>query len=784
MIYKFLKLIFRNALKHKLVYIISLFGLIIGFCFSILAFYYINYEIGYERMHENRGRISRLACKVKTPESEDRVALLFFPIGPELKENFPEIAEFVRFRDIGRTEIRVSNEVFEEDNYYLVDESVFKVFSYKFLQGNSENALDVPGRVVLSYTLAKKYFGTQNSIGKTILINKKSYEVTGVIEDIPSNSDLKIQALVSFDNLDNKDWFDQEYYTFLMFNQKSDNEFVKQFEKKMEQVADTRYNSVFQEQKMEMNFQFYLQSLTSLHFQDEIMFDTPKGNPKLMYTLGIVTFLILMISIFNYINLFISQSIKNRDQTAIMMFIGCDRKLIVFKFIIETAVIFTIAFIVAFIIALLLVPSLNNFAFIKIDISHIFYYKNILIIVLIIIVLALISTIYQSVFLSSYSKISNFKEKNSLLLRKVFLGFQFLVSIIMIVGALVISSQITFMKNMDTGLDLKNVYLLNLDKQININKLSSFKSELMKYPEIEKVSLANENLIPFLEEIPRDNMSIEKDTTMVETVVNFLMIDDNFLDLLKIDLIAGNNFSNRNVQGDNNGIIINERMVKTMGLKKPEDAIGKRINFMFNGKVIGVVKDFNYESLNFDLEPLVLVNSFGEEVLGTFMIKTKNVKSVKKIWLDYFPDNKFEYQSYTDFYNNLYKKDQKNMKLIIYLTLITILLSCSGLFAMSAYTFQIKLKEFGIRKIFGADKGNLALAFLKTFSVPILVSLIIAVPLSFEIANRWLQTYSYRIELTICLFVISIIISVLIFGVVVSYYIIKTFKMNPIDTIR
>jgi putative ABC transport system permease protein len=271
---------------------------------------------------------------------------------------------------------------------------------------------------------------------------------------------------------------------------------------------------------------------------------------------------------------------------------------------------------------------------------------------------------------------------------------------------------------------------------------------------------------------------------MVEMVSNFLMIDDNFLDLLKIDLIAGNNFSNKNVQGDNNGIIINERMVKTMGLKKPEDAIGKRINFMFNGKVIGVVKDFNYESLNFDLEPLVLVNSFGEEVLGTFMIKTKNVKSVKKIWLDYFPDNRFEYQSYTDFYNNLYKKDQKNMKLIIYLTLITILLSCSGLFAMSAYTFQIKLKEFGIRKIFGADKGNLALAFLRTFSVPILVSLIIAIPLSFEIANRWLQTYSFRIELTIWLFVISLIISVIIFGVVISYYIIKTFKMNPIDTIR
>jgi putative ABC transport system permease protein len=483
-------------------------------------------------------------------------------------------------------------------------------------------------------------------------------------------------------------------------------------------------------------------------------------------------------------NLFISQSIENKDQAAIMKVLGSNRKSIILKVVLEAILFFLISFFLALILVIIAIPWLNNFASTSINYGQIFNFNSIIIIVSSVVVIGLITAIYPSIFLSSYNLNSGFKGKSISLLRKIFVSFQFLISVSMIIISFVIAKLLNYLKNKDIGFDMKDVYLLDLNRPVKKSKILSFKSELFKYPGINAISIVNKRAIPFNFEISRDNMSVEKDTIMMDMVINFINIDNDFIDLLNMKIIAGRGFSNEYPGDSSKNVIINESLMKSMDLNNPEDAIGKKLKYINEGIIVGVIKDFNYKSLNTSLEPLVIFNNFEEEGSASVLVKTKNINNVKNLWKEYFQDIPFEYKTFTDFYHESYKKDEKTIYIIVYLTLIIVLLSCFGLFALSAYIFQLKIKEFGIRKIFGSKKRDIGILYFKTFAFPILLSFVIAIPLAYLISYRWLQDYSYRIDLNVGLFVIPIIISLFVFILVAMYFMFKTFKMNPIDTIK
>lgn len=785
MIKSYLKIAWRNLIRHKSFSFINIGGLSIGIAACLLISLYVHYQVSFDAVQPKKERIVRVTNLMHTPENDNvNVALSPALLATFLNNNYPEVEKAVRFEP-DRAVVKVNNQLFKEDNFYKTDAGVFKVFDYKFLEGTPENALTGMRDIVLTKSLAKKYFGNGSALGKDIICHKLPYRVTAVLQDLPDNTDLKFDALIPEDFSKTTTWLADDFavYTFVLFKQKPD---MAAFSKKLARIS--RENVQPELNKMgavKYRIDFNVEPLADVHFSAGKMGDTVKGDKQLVYIFSALSIIILLIALLNYINLSTARAAERAKEVGVRKVNGALQSSLIRQFLLEAFFVTLIAIAIGIGLTAIALPLLNNLLGIKISFWS--SLSGMLVVCLVVLASSLLTGIYPAFVLSSFQPVtvlkSNFKQAaKGLTLRKAITITQFVIATVMIAGAFIMNRQINFVQHSSLGYDKKQVMNITLpDDSVALTRLTSFSNALRQISQVKGASIQTGLAI--------ENGAQAKSTTMVtangrkrEMMSNYFSIDDNFIPMLKMQLVAGRNFSKDMITDRKEGFIVNEAFVQQVGWKKP---IGEAIEgFDHKGHVIGVVKNFHYTSMHSPIAPAVMI--YQAFKAGSVLVKVapKDLNIVKEIWQSYFPDFPFSYEFMDDAFNAAYKKDVTDIRLFNYFTVLSIVLACLGLYGLALLIAQQRTKEIGIRKVLGAALSNLLVLLGKDFVKLIALAAVMAIPITWFIMNKWLNSYAYHISVNWWLLTSPVFVILLIAISVISYQTIKVAITNPVKSLK
>jgi putative ABC transport system permease protein len=785
MIKSYLKIAWRNLIRHKSFSFINIGGLSIGIAACLLISLYVHYQLSFDAFHTKKDRIVRITNLMHTPENDNvNVALAPALLATALNHNYPEVELAVRFEPDAAV-MKVNDQLFKEDNVYKADANIFKVFTYKFAEGTPNQALSDPHSIVITETLAKKYFGTGSAIGKNIICNKQPYHISAVLEDLPENSDLKISALLPVDYSKTTTWLADDFsvYTFVLFKQQPD---IVAFENKLARIS--RQNIQPELNKMgavKYSLKFSAESLTDVHFSDGKLGDTIKGDKQLVYIFSILSIVILIIALLNYINLSTARAAERAKEVGVRKVNGAIQSSLVGQFLFESFFVTLIALVIAIALTLITLPFLNSLLQIKIS----FWSSSLSFLVICGLVLAssLLTGLYPAFVLSAFSPITalkgNFKQAaKGLTMRKVITIMQFVIATVMIAGAFIMNKQINFVQHRSLGYNESQVLNIALPQDsVALLRVPAFNNSLKQMSQTKGTSVQSGLAII--------NSGQAKATTMVksngvkrELMTNYFSIDDKFVPLLNMQLISGRNFSEEMATDKKEGFIVNEAFVKQVGWKKP---IGEAIEgFDHKGHVVGVVKDFHYSSMHSPIAPLIMVYTTLKPASVLVKISPNNLGPVKNAWQSYFPDYPFTYEFMDTAFNILYQKDVTSIKLFNYFTMLSIFLACLGLYGLAHLIATQRTKEIGIRKVLGAALNQLLVLLAKDFVKLIALAAVLAIPITWLVMNKWLSSYAYHITINWWLLVSPVFVILLISILVISYQTIKVAITNPVKSLK
>jgi len=785
MIKSYLKIAWRNLVRHKSFSFINIGGLSIGIAACLLISLYVHYQLSYDAYHTKKDRIVRISNLMHTPEN-DNVNMALSPalLATALNHNYPEVEAAVRFEPDAAV-MKVNNQLFKEDNVYKADADIFKVFTYKFAEGTPDQALSDPHSIVITETLAKKYFSAGSAIGKNVICNGQLCRISAVLEDLPENSDLKISALIPADYSKTTTWLADDFsvYTFVLFKQKPD---IATFENKLAKISKQEIQPELNKMgAVKYSMKFNAEPLTDVHFSDGKLGDTVKGDKQLVYIFSILSIVILIIALLNYINLSTARAAERAKEVGVRKVNGAIQSSLVRQFLFESFFVTLIALIIAIALTLIMLPFLNSLLQIKIS----FWSSSLSFLVICGLVLAssLLTGLYPAFVLSAFSPITalkgNFKHAaKGLTLRKVITITQFVIATGMIAGAFIMNRQINFVQHRSLGYNQNQVLNISLPQDsVALQRVPAFKNALKQMSQVKGTSVQNGLAIV--------NSGQAKSTTMVtangvkrELMSNYFSIDDKFVPLLNMQLISGRNFSEEMATDKKEGFIVNEAFVKQVGWKKP---IGQAIEgFDHKGHVVGVVKDFHYASMHSPVAPLVMVYTTFRPASVLLKISPNNLGLVKNAWQSYFPDYPFTYDFMDSAFNILYQKDVTSIKLFNYFTILSIVLACMGLYGLAHLIATQRTKEIGIRKVLGAALNQLLVLLAKDFVKLIALAAVLAIPITWLIMNKWLSTYAYHINISWWLLVSPVFVILLISVLVISYQTIKVALTNPVKSLK
>jgi putative ABC transport system permease protein len=780
MIKNYFKLACRNLLKNKSFSFINILGLAIGIAACMIIFLYVQNELTYDRYNVKAGRIARVTSILHTPESDVVLATTPIPLAVTLKRDYPEVESTVRIEPATRV-VKSNNKVFREEFFYSADQNIFSIFSFEFLEGKPEGSLKDPNAIVITKTIARKYFGTSTALGKIMVCNEKNLLVTGVIKDRPVNSDIPLTALLSVDYSKTTSWMDDfPLYTFVLFKNKSD---FKNFEAKMvsmskkyvqpeiEAMGDGKYS-----------IEFDLTPLADVHFNVGKLGDTPKGNKQFNYIFSLLAVFILVIALLNYINLSTAKSTERAREVGIRKVSGALQFQLIRQFLFESSFIVAISWILGLGMVWVALPFFNELFDTKLAINWL--YDPILIAGIFLLTLFL-AGVYPAFVLSGFKPIKVLKGNwrhgiKGVFLRKTVTITQFAIAAGLIMGTTVIYNQMKFIEQRNLGFNkdqLLNIYLPR--DSSSINSVHSFQNELHQRPEVAGITVGSGMM--------EDGLTIG--TTFAETagkkrelMSNYFSIDPSFISTFQIDLLEGRNLSDSFGTDKNEAFLVNEAFVKTMGWKT---SVGKSMEgFGHKGKVVGVVKNFYYRSLHNIVEPLVLVYNIAPANTTTVRLKPRDLQVVQAIFKKNFPVLPFDYSFFDDIVNKQYKKDRATMLLFNYFTMLSIFVSCMGLYGLVSLIVVQRTKEISIRKVLGASLNQLITLLTKDFVRLVFIALVIALPIAGIAMNKWLTSYAYHIQLSWWMFLIPVMLILIIALSIISKEIIRTSLANPVKSLR
>lgn len=792
----YFKTAFRNLLQNKIYSFITIAGLSIGLACAMLIILYVQDEVSYDRFHKNVSQIYRID-KQQTRENgsvHNGSYTGYFP-GPRFSAKIPEIQKFVRFLP-AQVDVKTGADI-QSQAVSLVDADFFSVFSFPLLSGDSKSVLTEPNSVVLTEDMAKKYFGSSNAIGKIISINGdgvfKSYMVTGVAKNCPQNSSIKFQFLLPLkvsaqDEGNNSNWFNSFLSTFVVLMPGAD---LKIVQTKMDKVFESDASEAISEIRNKygvknIGVSYILEPLTAIHLGkmvpdgDEILSD--KSSPVYSYILSAIAVFILLIACINFVNLTVARSVKRAKEIGIRKVIGGTRKQLLIQFLSESFILCLIAFSFAVLLATEALPVFAQLSNKMLSISYLFEVKFSIEYVALFSITGLLAGFYPAVVLSSYNPVQTLYSRFNLVgknyLQKALVIFQFALASFLIVGSIVVFLQFNYLTTQSLGYDDTN--LITVGKYpLTRNEAALFKQALMKDPDIIDVAPSNSGFNNNTVKVSGDN----------HVNISIGTIDASYFPLLKVPVVAGRNFSPDYPSDSTNSVLVNEAFVEQAGWKQP---VGERVTSFENGEmytIVGVVKNYHYKPLTEKIEPqLFTMNATKSYGMVYIKIKpgseTRSLQYIAKAFKGLFPLNPFAYNFKEEQNEQSYQAEARWKAIILFSAILTIFISCIGLFGLSVLSAEKRIKEIGVRKVLGASVSNIVSILSTDFLKLIFISLAISIPFAWMATNKWLENYPYRITLRWWLFVSAAMLVILIALITISFQSIKAAIANPVKSLR
>lgn len=790
MIKNYFKTTLRYLWKNQAFSLINIIGLATGICVCFFALLYIHFELNHDTYNQKADNIYRLVTNVNTPAGINYESAST-PMGPAIKAAFPEVKEMARFfMDDMILQSNQNNPIKEEVAY--ADSSIFKIFSWPLLRGKISLLFNAPCNVVLSETAAKKYFGNADPLGQTLAINGKTKAtVTGVMKDIPYNSHLRVDFIFSITTLVNDDWNNNwtrfGFYTYLLL-QPGQSAAVLQaklpaFVKANIDQTDFKYQLLLEPLK-----KVYLYGKPRGHRTGT----SASGSLTNVYIISIIAVLVLFIACFNFINLTTAFSLQRVKEIGVRKVLGASKSQLAVQFIMDALVLCLIAFVVALLFAQLLSPLFNQVAGTVVSLGIFGNWQNILWLLLIALVVGILSGVYPALFLSGFKPISSLKGKTGssgtgLVLRRSLVVAQFSISIFLILATTVVYMQLNFMQNQQLGFqnDHKLVIDYQFNKRVN-DDVEGIKQQLAGIPGVGLVSVsssipgtANNQFNTIIENSKGEKQQQRPDV---------YFIDDSFLKQFGIDVIAGRGFY-KNLQADSmKSMLINQAMVKSLGFRNANEAIGKHFKQLnHEGEIVGVIKDFHNHSFLETIQPLTLrvdpvhLTNITIDITSTDVSST--VSKLESSWKKIVPGVPFVYFFADEAYNQQYIAQQRFGKLFICFAIVAIVISCLGLLGLSAYNIAQRKKEISVRKLLGASVINITLMLSKDFIKLIIIALVITSPVSWWLMRGWLDNFAYRINIPAWIFISSGLAAIFIALFTISFQSVKAAIVNPVKNL-
>lgn len=793
MFQNYFKIALRNLARDKWYSLLNILGLTIGITFSLFLIFYCQHELSYDRFHKNADRIFRITSYVKEPDKDEmKWAITQYPLAPTLKRVYPDVEEAVRFVPSGKTMFKRGDIHFYEDKVFFADSATFRVFTYQFLEGNPNTALDAPNSIVLTQSVAEKFFGKQkNIVGQSLQNgNGETYKITAVLKDVPKNAHLLFSVLMSTSSLP-KDFADSwggfNFYTYVLLKPNTN---AATFEKKLAPMYANYMASIFSQYNIKIHYG--VQPITAIHLHSD-MGNEPEelGSISYIYIFGAVAVFMLLIACINYMNLTTARSARRAKEIGIRKVSGSTKNQLVSQFLIESIVTAFFALLLSIGLMAVLLPTFNNLSGKSISFSVLFQPATLVILIGIILFVGLIGGSYPGFYLSRFNPVSVLKgslskSSSNVALRRVLVVVQFSISMIMLICTWVVYGQLKYMRNKDLGFNKEQVLSLTANANRDLrSEILAFKNEVKTYPGVASVSTAQTT--PGGRGVNFNLFSVQSKNGFTDKGVDCYAIDETYLNTLGIKIKKGRNFSG--LPDTLHSVLVNENMVRYFEWDEP---LGKKIKFPGDTsgnylEVVGVVKDFNQKSLYNPIAPLLLFyqpNSNGIQIKLSGTSVTTTIAAVEKAWKRFFPDLPFQYSFLDDDFDSQYAADQKRGKIFTAFSVLTILITCLGLLGLIAFTTQQRQKEISIRKVMGAGVSQIVPLITKNFVWLVGLSCLIAFPVAYLFMDKWLKIFTYNTGLRPAPFLLSALVVLAITLLTVLFHTVRAALANPAKSLR
>ncbi len=803
----YFKIAWRNLIKYRLISIINLFGLSIGLGSCLLITLYILNELSYDRFNKNADRIYRVTRDFYTSDGSRSLKLCSIspPFGYYMPTDFPEIEKMTRLLDDGITPLKYQDKVFNETNLFWADENLSDVFTFQMLTGNAKTALMDPFSVMMSEEAAKKYFGSEDPMNKTIRYNNKyDFKVTGIFKAFPRNSHLHPALFLSFNTLKNPDiygsenlrtnWGNNSFFTYLLLPDKYNpqrmlNQFPAFIDRRM---AGQEYVG----QQASKFTKLGLQKLTDIHLYSHTDSEIePNGDINRIYVFSAIAIFILLIACINYMNLATARSSLRAKEIGIRKVVGANKAGLIYQFLSESIILSFVAGIFAVVLCWASIPLLNKLSGSNIDFHQLLSFKILIPVFFTPFIIGFLSGIYPAVYMSSFQPVKTMKGlfsvgAGNLSIRKVLVISQFAISIILMIATLLVFQQLRFVQKKALGYDKDHLAIIPYPSDLN-EKFESFRTELVSNSNIKNAGRSSR--IPTGRLLDAMDAYVASGDTMSPSKVDIKLvaIDYDFIPTYGMTMISGRNFS-REYSLDTTNFILNEAALRLLGWPDASKAIGNEFKYgNIKGHIIGIVKDFHFESMHQSILPLVL-ELFPARISFYHNLTVKltgndpqsTISYIESVWKRYLPEVPFQYNYLDQNFAALYQNEQRQGEIFTIFACIAIFIASLGLLGLSIFSITQRIREIGIRKVLGANLATLVTLLSKEFLFLVLIASLIATPIGWFGMHRWLNGFAYRIHIQWWVFVLAAGTSAIVALMTISFHAIKAAIANPTKSLR
>ncbi len=787
----YLKIALRNLWRHRGFSFLNIMGLAIGMTAGFLILLYVVFELSYDGFHSKGDNIYRVVADIKTPSENIEADKPAWAVAKNLESQFGEIESAVRIMNLAPV-IRKDDIKFQETRAIAADSAFFKMFDFKLVQGNVANVLVEPYTMVLSETSAKKYFGTQNPVGKTLLVSDEAFpvRVTGVMEDIPENSHIQADMVLSITTFtqslspeNDEQWGNYNPSAYILVNPNTD---FKVLESKFPEFIER--NTGDNQRESQMFVTLFLEP-----FKDVYLLSTRGGNGNgsmtNVYIFSIVAVFILLIACINFINLTTARSVERAKEVGIRKVIGAERRQLGLQFIGESVIICLVAFVLTTALTALFLPFFNDMAGKTVSDGIFSNPGYIGILLMISLGIGVLAGMYPAFVLSSFRPVSVLKGSFSTgtqgtLLRKGLVIAQFTISIALIIGTIVIYDQMQFMRSQELGFDKEQTLIL--ETSVSPSQ-TSLKHVLDNLPGVKSTSLGS--AVPGGENNGAYSEIENKNGDMQVANLDAYFVDYDYMAQMGLKMVAGRGFSKDFVTDSTEAMVLNEKAVQLLGYSSPEDALGAKFDqWGRQGQIIGVVKDFHFKSLQQNILPMTVRIEPNNTNLIAVKVSPENIPrtiaSIKNTWQTILPDQPFDYYFLDEFFDRQYRTEERFGNLFLNFAALAILISCLGLLGLAAYSTLQRKREIGIRKVLGSTVAGVVNLLSKEFLKLVGIAFLIASPIAWFAMHYWLEDFAYHIQIQWWVFALAGGSALLIALLTVSFHAVKASLANPVKSLR